>query len=104
VKLLFDQNLSHRLVARLTDLFPGSDHVRELGLASADDLTIWTFAKLSGHAIASKDGDFHQLSLLHGAPPKIVWMRVGNSSTDKIEQLMRARAGQSTRLPRAMGH
>jgi predicted nuclease of predicted toxin-antitoxin system len=31
VKLLFDQNLSPRLPSKLADLYPGSQHVRELG-------------------------------------------------------------------------
>ena len=91
MKLLFDQNLSHKLVASLADLFAGSAHVRDLGMATATDHAIWDHAKNAGFTIASKDGDFHQMSLLHGAPPKVVWVRVGNSSTDEIAQLVRAR-------------
>jgi predicted nuclease of predicted toxin-antitoxin system len=41
MRLLFDQNLSHRLVSDLEDLSPNSAHVRLLGLSEADDLTIW---------------------------------------------------------------
>jgi len=37
VKLLFDQNLSSRLVARLADLYPGSAHVQSLGLDTFSD-------------------------------------------------------------------
>jgi predicted nuclease of predicted toxin-antitoxin system len=35
MKLLFDENLSHRLVAQLGAEFPGSVHVRDVGLAPA---------------------------------------------------------------------
>lgn len=91
MKLLFDQNLSSRLVARLSDLFAGSIHVRDLGMASAGDLEIWRHAEVAGFTIVSKDGDFHQMSLLYGAPPKVVWLRVGNASTHEITQLMRSR-------------
>ena len=91
MKLLFDQNLSHKLVARLADLFTGSAHARELGMAAADDLSVWQHARTSGFTIASKDGDFHQMSLLHGAPPKVVWLRVGNASTDDVAHLIRSR-------------
>jgi len=35
LKLLFDQNLSPKLVERLVDLFPGSEHARDVGLATA---------------------------------------------------------------------
>lgn len=37
VKLLFDQNLSHKLVGLLSPEFPGSMHVRDLGMAAAAD-------------------------------------------------------------------
>ena len=32
MKLLFDQNISHKLVERLSDQYPDSQHVREIGL------------------------------------------------------------------------
>ena len=88
MKLLSDQNLSHKLVARLACHFTGSIHVRELGMTAADDHAIWQHARIGGFAIVSKDGDFHQLSLLHGAPPKVIWLRVGNASTDEVACLM----------------
>lgn len=74
MKLLFDQNLSPRLVRLLADLFPGSTHVRDVGLGEADDVTIWTYAGLHGYTIVSKDSDFQQRSLLNGAPPKFIWL------------------------------
>jgi predicted nuclease of predicted toxin-antitoxin system len=74
VKLLFDQNLAPRLVARLADIFPASEHVRDVGLAAGDDLAVWEYAKAGGFAIVSKDADFRQLSFLYGSPPKVVWL------------------------------
>jgi predicted nuclease of predicted toxin-antitoxin system len=71
VKLLFDQNLSHKLVTRLADLYPGSDHVRNRGLKEADDGTIWAFAKREQFVIVTKDEDFHARSMLHGHSPKL---------------------------------
>ena len=59
MKLLFDENLSHKLVQLLADQFPGSTHVRQLGLATADDDVIWEHAKRGSLAIVSKDSDFH---------------------------------------------
>jgi predicted nuclease of predicted toxin-antitoxin system len=93
VKLLFDQNLASRLVAQLVDLFPGSVHVRNVGLAASDDVAIWEYAKAGGFAIVSKDADFRQLSFLYGSPPKVVWLRVGNRSTVQIEAIIRSSAG-----------
>jgi predicted nuclease of predicted toxin-antitoxin system len=92
VKLLLDQNLAPKLVARLADLFPGSQHVRDVGLAMADDRAVWDYARAGGLAIVSKDADFRQLSFLYGSPPKVVWLRVGNRSTAEIEAVIRANA------------
>ncbi len=89
MKLLFDQNLAGGLVCRLSDLFPGSKQVKEVGLAEATDLEVWLWAQHQGFTIVSKDSDFQQRSLLFGAPPKVVWLRVGNCSTGRIEALLR---------------
>lgn len=94
MKFLFDQNLSPRLVARLEDEFPGSQHVASLGLSTANDRAIWDFAALNGFSIVTKDVDFGDLSILLGSPPKIVWIQLGNCSTDDIETLLRTRKEQ----------
>ena len=91
MKLLFDQNLSQRLVGALEDLYPGSAHVSSLGLDEADDADVWTYAEANGFAVVSKDSDFHQLAFLKGPPPKAVWLRLGNCTTDEIEAVLRNR-------------
>ena len=90
MKLLFDQNLSRRLVSRLASAFPESAHVAEIGLDQAIDDEIWTHAGSYGFVVVSKDSDFRQLAFLHGPPPKVVWLRVGNVSTDAIHRLLAA--------------
>lgn len=92
MKLLFDQNLSPHLALLLYDLFPGSVHVREIGLKDATDTVIWHHAQQHGFVLVSKDSDFQQRSLLLGHPPKFVWLRVGNCSTRAIEILLRKHA------------
>jgi predicted nuclease of predicted toxin-antitoxin system len=89
MKLLFDQNLSHRLVALLADTYPNSVHVREIGLNAASDTIIWDYAKRDGYMIVSKDSDFHQRSFVLGFPPKVIWIRRGNCSTKAIELILR---------------
>ena len=91
VRLLFDQNLSFRLAQLLDDVYPGSAHVRPLGMDQADDLVIWQYAAAHGFVIVSKDSDFYQRSLLYGYPPKVVWLRIGNCSTQQAAALLRAR-------------
>jgi predicted nuclease of predicted toxin-antitoxin system len=66
--LLFDQNLSPKLVKRLADLFPGSSHMQLEGLDRASDDQIWDHARLNGFAIVTKDADYNNLSVLKGWP------------------------------------
>ena len=91
MRLLFDENLSHKLVRLLADLFPDSIHVREVGLKAADDPLVWDYAKDNGLMIVSKDSDMHQRSFVFGYPPKVIWVRLGNCSTADVEQLLRRR-------------
>ncbi len=89
MKLLFDQNLSPRLPRLLANIYPESIHVREVGLLEASDSAIWEFAQANGFAIVSKDSDFQQRSLLLGAPPKFIWLRVGNCTVKRTVDLLR---------------
>jgi predicted nuclease of predicted toxin-antitoxin system len=98
MKLLFDENLSRSLCARLHDIFPGSEHAVAAGLKNSDDSSVWDYAKVRDLVIVTKDGDFHQMSFLLGAPPKVVWRRMGNCSTDKVENLLRRNLKSLARL------
>ena len=91
MKLLLDENLSVRLLRRLAGVYPGSQHVDTVGLRGKGNREIWTFAATNGYAIVSKDNDFRQLSFLHGAPPKVLWLSVGNAGTDVIAALLERR-------------
>ena len=87
--LLFDQNLSPRLVDRLEDLYPESRHISVLGLGHAFDKDVWEYAREHGYIIVTKDADFSELGLLLGFPPKVIWIRRGNCSTRDIEGILR---------------
>jgi predicted nuclease of predicted toxin-antitoxin system len=89
MKLLFDHNLPPRLVSRLGDLFPQSQHVFALGLDRASDWEIRDFARQNGYCIVTKDADFSDLCVLLGFPPKIVWLRRGNCSAKAAENILR---------------
>lgn len=93
-RLLFDQNLAPVLVRRLADLYPGSAHVRDRGLASADDEVIWEHAAAAGYVIVTKDDDFRQRSFLRGPPPQVVWTKLGNCRTADVEVALRRRFAQ----------
>ncbi len=89
MKLLFDQNLSPKLVTRLVDLFPDSAHVQDVGMDTANDTELWEYAHDNDYVIASKDADFSDRSTIHGYPPKVIWLRRGNCSTNTIEEILR---------------
>ena len=98
MKLLFDQNLSRNLVQALSAVYRDSSHVALCGLETADDRAVWDYAKEHGFAIVSKDTDFHYLCFLYGAPPKVVWIRLGNCTTGHVEALLRVRAADVREL------
>jgi predicted nuclease of predicted toxin-antitoxin system len=89
MKLLFDANLPPQLASRLQDVYAESKHVRSIGLNQFDDKAIWNAARREGYMIVSKDSDFYERSILEGFPPKILWLRVGNCSTARLENLLR---------------
>jgi predicted nuclease of predicted toxin-antitoxin system len=89
VKLLFDANVSPSLVGHLASEYPGSTHVRNVGLRSAEDARIWDYARTEGFAIVSKDTDFRERSYVEGFPPKVIWLDVGNAGTPAITNLLR---------------
>ena len=89
MKLLFDENLSPTLPNRLSDLFPQSLHVRDVEMQAVADSIVWDYAQANDFIIVSKDADMHDLSLVLGNPPKVIWLRLGNCSTSQVENLLR---------------
>ena len=89
MKLLFDQNLSPKLVPRLADLYPGSNHVYHLGIDLTPDKEMREYAGREGFLIVTKDSDFSDLCILLGFPPKVIWIRRGNCSSADIESMLR---------------
>lgn len=93
MKLLFDQNISFRIVNIIQDFFPKSQQVRTVGLENCSDLKIWDYAKSNNYTLVTFDADFYDLLLLNGFPPKIIWLRFGNTSTKKIAQILLTNKG-----------
>lgn len=89
MNLLFDQNISFRIIKRIEDIFPGSISSRELGYDNPHDFEIWNFAKSNNFSIVTFDSDFIDISNLRGFPPKIIWLRIGNTSTKNIAERIR---------------
>jgi predicted nuclease of predicted toxin-antitoxin system len=89
MKLLLDQNISFRITSKIQDLFPGSKQVRDLGLENSKDSFLWNYAKANNYCIVTFDGDFYDLGLIKGSSPKVIWLRLGNTTTQDIEIVLR---------------
>ena len=92
MKLLFDQNLSRKLVIRLADIYPTSSHVQFHDLEENTDTDIWEFARANDFCIVTQDADFAERGRLYGSPPKVVWLRCGNAPTRQVETVLRSGA------------
>ena len=88
MKLLFDQNISFRITNKLQSYFSGCLHVSDCGLNDCEDSDIWEYSKNKDFAIVTIDADFYDISLINGHPPKIIWIRTGNLTTDEIMQVL----------------
>jgi predicted nuclease of predicted toxin-antitoxin system len=98
VRLLFDENLSEALVSALADLFPGSLHVRTLGHSGASDAGVWDLARAHDCLLVTRDEDFIQLSVAQGAPPKVIWIALGNCTNTTLIALLRAHHAEIERF------
>ena len=91
MKLLFDQNISYRILKKIPDVYSGSSHVKFEGLMNASDLEIWEYARLHQFIIVTQDSDFNDLYLLKGFPPKILWFQTSNLGTDDLALILKNR-------------
>ena len=88
MKFLVDQDLPPRLARVLHERFPGSKHVIDLLLDRARDHMLWRYCKENGFSIITQDDDFQQLSMLHGAPPKVVYLENAQGDAAGLAQFV----------------
>lgn len=101
MKLLLDQNLSHKLVPRLDPKYPGTKHVKDFSAESEDDTVIWERCKRDGFVFVTKDHDFGDATRLPGPSPKVILLLIGNTRTKLVLSVLtrhegRIRAFEST--------
>lgn len=102
MKWLVDAALSPRLAEALVANGHDAVHVRELGMADADDRAILERAQRDGRVVVSRDGDFAALLALARADgPSFVHLRIPrvNAPADQVDLLLRVveRAGDAIR-------
>jgi predicted nuclease of predicted toxin-antitoxin system len=88
MKLLLDNNLSVKLISRLRDLYDLS-HTSRFNLSNHGDALLWRVASERGYTIVTRDSDFAALVVRYGFPPRVIWLRMGDCSTDQAEQCLR---------------
>ena len=81
MKLLFDENISYRIVNKIIEIYPSSTHVSNVRPVIREDIAIFDYARKEEFIIVTFDEDFREIQSLDGFPPKIIWMRMGNTST-----------------------
>ena len=89
IKLLIDENISYWLVKKIADIFLDYQQVKRLWLLGKEDYTVWNYAKKHDFVILTQDEDYSEKSQLLGYPPKIILLKTGNISTNKVEELLR---------------
>ncbi len=88
MKLLFDQNISPKIIKQLPLEILECQQVRFVGLEDKSDNEIFDFAKEKGFALVTFDADFVDLNALRGTPPKIIYLNTGNLTTQKVSDLI----------------
>ena len=88
MKLLFDQNISPKILKALPPEFLGCEQVRFVGLEDAADYDIFQFAKRHNFAVVTFDADFVDLNTLYGTPPKVIYLNTGNLATRSVSDLL----------------
>lgn len=88
MKLLLDQNLSHKLVARIEARYPGSAHVKAFAAEREDDRVIWARCKRDGFVFVTKDHDFEDPEAHPGPPPKVILLLIGNTRYDLVMSVL----------------
>jgi len=96
VRLLFDENLSHKLVEILAHDFPSCAHVRDIGFRAAEDKQIWDHARTQRLVIVSKDTDFRERSYVEGFPPKIIGLTSVTQEPSRLPDCSGANVNAST--------
>jgi predicted nuclease of predicted toxin-antitoxin system len=92
MKLWLDAQLSPALAQWMRrELNTEAVAVRDLGLRDAKDTEIFQRAKEADVIVMTKDSDFVVLLERFGPPPKVLWVTCGNTSNERMREILRAR-------------
>jgi predicted nuclease of predicted toxin-antitoxin system len=84
-----DAQLSPALAPFITSTFGiESFSVAFLGLRDAEDEVIFQKAREANVVVMTKDADFLELQFRFGAPPQIIFVRLGNTSNQRMREVL----------------
>ena len=88
MKLWLDAQLSPEMAVWITEHFGyEAVAVRNVGLRDASDVEIFRAAKQTDVVLVTKDSDFSHLIQRLGVPPRVIWLRCGNTSNQRLRRL-----------------
>ena len=88
MKLWLDAQLSPQIAVWITEhLGYEAVAVRDMGLRDASDVAIFQAAKQADIILVTKDSDFSHLIQRLGVPPRVIWLRCGNTSNERLRRL-----------------
>ena len=97
-----DAQLSPQLAPWLSDTFEvEAIAIRDLGHRDSEDEAIFRAAGEQGAVIMTKDRDFSELVARLGQPPQIIWITCGNTSTARMQEILRSAFPSALELLRA---
>jgi predicted nuclease of predicted toxin-antitoxin system len=80
MRFLVDAQLPPALAKWIADKGHSASAVRDQGLRNSDDGSIANFAEKNDWIVVTKDEDIVDRTLGHKDGPRVVWLRIGNST------------------------
>lgn len=87
MRFLVDARLPPALARYFASLGEEAIHVLDVGLLAAKDGEIWDFALANAWIIVTKDDDFQLRASVSNPSPRIIWVRVGNCSKQRLLEI-----------------
>lgn len=89
MKIWVDAQLPPALAPWITERFGvQAFSASYLGYRDATDAEIFRAAREADAVVMTKDADFVRLLDVHGPPPKVLWVTLGNTSNARIRSLL----------------
>jgi predicted nuclease of predicted toxin-antitoxin system len=94
-----DAHLSPRMAQWIREVLgQDAEALRNIGLRDAEDQEIFERGRQEDVIILTKDKDFVDLVNRLGPPPRIIWLRCGNTSEYRLKQILKKHLDDALRF------